>query len=44
MEYIHENPVRAGIVDKPIDYVYSSARNYAGLSAAMEIDYATISI
>ena len=24
------NPVKAGIVDKPEDYLYSSARNYAG--------------
>ena len=28
--YIHMNPVKAGIVDKPEDYLYSSARNYAG--------------
>lgn len=37
--YIHNNPVRAGIVDKPEDYLYSSARNYAGLKAMMEIDF-----
>ena len=30
LEYIHQNPVRAGIVAKPEDYLYSSARNYAG--------------
>ena len=29
IEYIHNNPVRAGIVEKPEDYLYSSARNYA---------------
>jgi REP element-mobilizing transposase RayT len=29
VNYIHNNPVRAGIVDRPEDYVYSSARNYA---------------
>ena len=28
MNYIHENPVRAGLVDKPELYLYSSARNY----------------
>lgn len=28
-EYIHNNPVKAGIVEKPEDYLYSSARNYA---------------
>ena len=30
INYIHNNPVEAGIVDKPEDYRYSSARNYAG--------------
>jgi hypothetical protein len=25
---IHNNPVEAGIVDKPEEYVYSSARDY----------------
>jgi putative transposase len=28
MQYVHDNPVRAGIVDKPEDYLYSSARAY----------------
>ena len=28
LKYIHENPVRAGIVRKPEDYQYSSAVNY----------------
>ena len=37
MNYIHENPVRAGIVEKAEDYLYSSARNYAGLSAEMKM-------
>jgi len=26
--YIHNNPVKAGLVEKPEDYKYSSARNY----------------
>ena len=30
LNYIHENPVRAEIVDKPHHYRYSSAINYAG--------------
>ena len=30
LNYIHRNPVKAGIVDDPCDYRYSSARNYAG--------------
>ena len=29
LEYIHDNPVRAGIVKEPEDYLYSSAINYA---------------
>ena len=29
--YIHENPVVAGLVMQAIDYEYSSARDYAGL-------------
>ncbi|HZV70133.1 MAG TPA: transposase [Saprospiraceae bacterium] len=29
LNYIHNNPVVAGIVDNPVDYKYSSARNYA---------------
>ena len=28
INYIHDNPVRAGLVDKPELYPYSSARNY----------------
>ena len=31
VNYIHNNPVEAGIVLHAEDYVYSSARNYAGL-------------
>ena len=38
MNYIHENPVRAGVVTVAEDYFYSSARNYAGLSSVIEID------
>ena len=28
IRYIHNNPVKAGIVNRPEDYKYSSARNY----------------
>jgi REP element-mobilizing transposase RayT len=37
LNYIHMNPVKAGIVELPEDYYYSSARNYAELSAPLEI-------
>jgi len=30
LEYIHYNPVRIGLVDRPEDWRYSSARNYLG--------------
>lgn len=38
LDYIHNNPVEAGIVQKPEDYLYSSARNYYGLEAVIETD------
>ncbi|MEM9024029.1 MAG: transposase [Bacteroidota bacterium] len=38
LEYIHANPVRAQYVAFPEDYLYSSARNYAGLSTVMDVD------
>ncbi|WP_317039620.1 hypothetical protein [Sinomicrobium oceani] len=30
VSYIHNNPVEAGLVSKPQDYLYSSATDYAG--------------
>ena len=30
MDYIHNNPVEAGLVDKAEEYLYSSARDYCG--------------
>ena len=30
LDYIHYNPVVAGIVEHPEDYLYSSARDYYG--------------
>jgi REP element-mobilizing transposase RayT len=39
LEYIHFNPVRRNLVDDPVIWRYSSARNYAGLSdTALEVD------
>jgi hypothetical protein len=37
INYIHENPVRAGIVERPEDYIYSSARSLAGLPCLLDI-------
>lgn len=38
VRYIHNNPVDAGWVRKPEDYLYSSASNYAELDSLLEID------
>jgi hypothetical protein len=37
INYIHENPVRAGIVDRVEDYLYSSAKSYAGLQGVLDV-------
>jgi len=37
LDYIHNNPVRAGWVEKPEDYLFSSARYYAGLDCVLPI-------
>ena len=39
MNYIHENPVRAGFVEQAEEYLYSSARNYSGMKGLIEVDY-----
>ena len=37
INYIHDNPVRSGIVAKQEDYLYSSARAYAGLDCLIDV-------
>lgn len=37
LDYIHNNPVKAGWVDKPEHYLYSSARDYAGDKGLLDI-------
>jgi REP element-mobilizing transposase RayT len=37
LDYIHNNPVIELIVELPEDYLFSSARNYAGLKNYLEI-------
>ena len=39
LEYLHNNPVVAGIVDEPEHYVYSSARDYAGIKGLLDLVY-----
>ncbi|MBS1600836.1 MAG: transposase [Bacteroidetes bacterium] len=36
LDYIHNNPVEAGIVEKPEDYLYSSARDYYGMKGLID--------
>ena len=38
LNYIHQNPVKAGWVEQPGDWLYSSARNYLGLKGLIDID------
>ena len=38
LNYTHNNPVKSGFVEKPEDYVYSSARDYAGIKGLIGIE------
>ena len=38
LDYIHNNPVKAGFVNEPEHYVYSSARDYAGMKGLIDIE------
>jgi len=38
IEYIHFNPVKAGLVREPEDWKYSSASYYAGEDSIMDFD------
>lgn len=37
VKYIHNNPVRNGLVDNPWEYKYSSARNYCDMEGVIDI-------
>jgi putative transposase len=39
LSYIHENPVRAGLVTEAEHYIYSSAQNYDGKKGIIDIDF-----
>jgi REP element-mobilizing transposase RayT len=41
LEYIHMNPVRAGIVRSPEEYLYSSASNYERFETVLEVEILT---
>jgi hypothetical protein len=38
IDCLHHNPVRASLVARPEDWVYSSARDYAGGKGVIELD------
>jgi REP element-mobilizing transposase RayT len=38
LDYLHNNPVAEGIVDNAEDYIYSSARSYAGRQGVLNVD------
>jgi REP element-mobilizing transposase RayT len=37
LNYIHNNPVKAGIVENPEEYLYTSARNYSDLDGLLDV-------
>jgi len=37
LDYLHYNPVKEGIVEEPEHYIYSSARDYAGVKGLLDI-------
>jgi putative transposase len=39
LDYVHDNPVEAGFVEKPEDWLWSSARDYAGSKGLLDILY-----
>lgn len=42
LEYIHHNPVKDLIVEKPEEYLFSSARNYAELDSFLDVCLLTL--
>jgi putative transposase len=37
IDYIHENPVRAGLVEYPEHYIHSSATDYNGKNGLLPV-------
>jgi REP-associated tyrosine transposase len=38
LNYLHNNPIEAGIVENSMDYIYSSAKDYGGEKGLTEIE------
>jgi putative transposase len=39
LDYVHNNPVEASIVDEPEHYIFSSARDYAGEKGMLDVEF-----
>lgn len=39
LNYIHQNPVRAMIVEEAEHYLFSSAKNYSGVKGLLEVEF-----
>ena len=39
LEYIHQNPVEAGFVSEPKNWIYSSALDYSGQKGLIDISF-----
>ena len=39
LTYIHENPVKAGFVEKAEEWLYSSARDFYGKKGLIDLSY-----
>lgn len=44
IDYIHFNPVRAGLVLKPQDYIYSSASNYVENKGIIDVEVVQVPV
>ena len=42
IDYIHNNPVKEGFVQRPEDFLYSSARDYAGMKSPVDVTVITL--
>jgi hypothetical protein len=39
INYIHNNPVEAGFVNEPQEWIYSSAKNYVGIEGSLNVEF-----
>jgi putative transposase len=39
LDYVHANPVKDGLVERPKDYLYTSVQDYCGMKGMLEIEF-----